>query len=128
MRILFYANADHFADRVRELIEKAPTPVKWFVLDAEAIADVDLSAAQTVRALLDDLSRKNIRVVFGRVNPYLLSDVRRHRIAAALGEGRIFPTLHEALDAIRAEGAPLPSLEREKVSPERSEGGRDEGG
>ncbi len=52
------------------------------------------------------------------------ANVRRHRIAAALGEGRIFPTLHEALDAIRAEGAPLPSLEREKVSPERSEGGR----
>ena len=121
---LFYANADHFADEVRELIEKAPTPVKWFVFDAEAIADVDLSAAQTVRALLDDLSRKNVRVVFGRVNPYLLSDIRRHRIAAALGEGRIFPTLHKALDAIRAEGAPLPSPEREKVSPGRSEGGR----
>ena len=44
------------------------------------------------------------------MNPYLLSDVRRHRIAAALGEGRIFATLHEALDAIRAEGAPAGAL------------------
>jgi sulfate permease, SulP family len=103
---LFYANADHFADEVRELIEKAPAPVKWLLLDAEAIGDVDLSAAQNVRSLLEDLSRKGVRVVFGRVNRYLLSDMRRHRIAAVIGDGRIFPTLHEALDAIRAEGFP----------------------
>jgi SulP family sulfate permease len=102
---LFYANADHFADQVRELIEKAPTPVKWLVLDAEAISNVDLSAAQTVRRLLEELSGKGVRVVFGRVSPYLLADIRRHRIAELIGEGRIFPTLHEALDAIRAEGA-----------------------
>jgi SulP family sulfate permease len=101
---LFYANADRFADEVRELVEKVPAPVKWLLLDAEAIGDMDLSAAITVRGLLEDLSRKGVRVVFGRVNPYLLSDMRRHRIAEAVGEGRIFPTLHQALDAIRAEG------------------------
>jgi sulfate permease, SulP family len=101
---LFYANADRFADQVRELVEKAPSPVKWLLLDAEAIGNVDLSAAQTIRTLLEDLNRKGVRVVFGRVNPYLLSDLRRHRIAAVIGEGRIFPTLHEAVDAIRADG------------------------
>jgi SulP family sulfate permease len=101
---LFYANADRFADQVRHLIEKAPTPVKWLLLDAEAIGNVDLSAAQTIRTLLEDLNRKGVRTVFGRVNPYLLSDLRRHRIAAVVGEGLIFPTLHEAVDAIRAEG------------------------
>ncbi len=104
---LFYANADRFADQVRELVEKAPQPVQWFVIDVEAIADVDLSAAQTVRTLLKDLSRKGVQVVFGRGNPYLLSDIRRHRIAEVIGEGRIFPTPHEALDAIRPEGAPI---------------------
>jgi SulP family sulfate permease len=101
---LFYANADRFADEVRELVAKAPNPVRWFLVDAEAVADIDLSAAQTVRRLLEDLSSKGVRVFFGRVNPYLLSDLRRHRIAAALGAGRIFPNLHEALDAIRADG------------------------
>ena len=32
--------------------------------------------------------------------------MRRHRLVAVIGDGRIFPTLHEALDAIRAEGFP----------------------
>jgi SulP family sulfate permease len=101
---LFYANADHFADQVRELVGKAPQPVRWFVVDAEAIVDLDLSAARTVRTLLEDLSRKEIRVFFGRVNQYLLSDMKRHGVAAAIGEGRIFASLHEALAAVRAEG------------------------
>ena len=101
---LFYANADHFADQVRELVAKAPQPVKWFVVDAEAIGDLDLSAAQTLRTLLEELSRKDIRVFFGRVNRYLLSDMRRHRIAAVIGHGRIFASLHEALAAVRADG------------------------
>ena len=101
---LFYANADHFADEVRDLVEKAPSPVKWLLLDAEAIGSIDLSAAQTVRSLLEELDHKGVRVVLGRVNRYLLSDLRRHRIAAVIGEGRIFPTLHEAIEAIRAGG------------------------
>jgi sulfate permease, SulP family len=109
---LFYANADRFADQVHELVEKAPTPVKWLLLDAEAIGNVDLSAAQTIRTLLDHLNRKGVRIVFGRVNPYLLSDLRRHRIAAVIGEGLIFPTLHEAVDAIRGEGLQLDSVVR----------------
>jgi len=113
---LFYANADRFVDQVCQLIEKAPTQVKWLVVDAEAIGDVDLSAAQTVRSLLQDLGRKGIRVVFGRVNRYLLSDMRRHRIVAVIGEGQIFPTLHEALDAIRAEGG-LPAGPGAATSP-----------
>ncbi len=101
---LFYANADRFADQVRDLVGKAPEPVTWFVVDSEAIGDLDLSAAQTLRGLFEELSRNGVRVSFGRVNRYLLSDMRRHRIATVIGEGRIFPSLHEALAAVRADG------------------------
>ena len=31
---LFYANADRFADEVRALVDRAPAPVRWFVVDA----------------------------------------------------------------------------------------------
>jgi SulP family sulfate permease len=55
--------------------------------------------------LLEELSGKGVGVIFGRVNPHLLADMRRHRIAELIGDGRLFATLHEALDAIRAEGA-----------------------
>ena len=102
---LFYANQNRFADEVRALVAQAPTPVHRFIVDAGAITDVDYSAAQTLRDLIDELARQEVGMIFGRVNPYLRSDMDRHGITAVLGETRIFATLHEAIAAAGG-GAP----------------------
>lgn len=98
---LFYANGGRFADEVRLLVKRAPTPVRWFIVDAGPITDIDYSAAQSVRDLLEDLSRQGVGIIFARVSPYLRSDMDRHRITTAIGEMRIFATLHEAITAVR---------------------------
>ena len=97
---LFYANINHFTDEVLALIEHPPTPVRWLIIDASAITDIDYSAAQSLCDLLDELSRRRIGVVFGRVTEYLRSDMDRHGITAAVGEARVFRTLHEAIAAV----------------------------
>ena len=99
---LFYANDNRFVDEVRDLVERAPDPVRWFIVDAAAITDMDYSAAQSLRDLLNELSRQKVGMVFARVSPYLRSDMDRHGITAALGERQIFSTLHEAIDAVRS--------------------------
>ncbi len=98
---LFYANHARFADDVRALVEHAPTPVRWFIVDAAAITDIDYSAARSVRDLLDDMAHQGVGMVFGRVSRYLRSDMDRHRITAAVGDARIFATLHEAIAAVQ---------------------------
>ena len=108
---LFYANDHRFTDDVRALIAHAPTPVRWFIVDAEAITDLDYSAARSIRELLDDLAQRKVGVIFARVSPYLRSDMDRHGVTAALGEQFVFTTLHEALAAARG-GAPVADAER----------------
>ena len=103
---LFYANADHFADQARALVAQAPTPVRCFVVDASAITDLDYSAARSVRDLIEDLDARRVRLIFARVTPNLRSDMDRHGLTAAIGEERVFGTLHEALAAVRG-GSPL---------------------
>ena len=98
---LFYANQNIFVDEARSLVERAPTPVRWFIVDAGAITDIDYSAAQSIRDLRDQLARQEVRMVFARVSPYLRSDMDRHGITATTGETRIFATLHEAIAAVR---------------------------
>lgn len=105
---LFYANQKRFVDEVRILVNRAPSPVRWFIVDAGPITDIDYSAAQAVRALIEDLARREVGVVFGRVSPYLRLDMDRHRITQVIGEARIFPTLHQAIDSVRG-GAPAVS-------------------
>jgi SulP family sulfate permease len=98
---LFYANAGRFCDEVRLLVKRAPTPVRRFIVDAGPITDIDYSAAQTLRDLLEDLSRQGVGVIFARVSPYLRADLDRYRITTAIGETWIFSTLHEAIAAVR---------------------------
>jgi MFS superfamily sulfate permease-like transporter len=86
---------------VRLLVKRAPTPVRWFIVDAGPITDIDYSAAQSVRDLLDELSRQKVGIIFARVSRYLRSDMDRYRITMAVGETRIFATLHEAIAAVR---------------------------
>lgn len=99
---LFYANEGRFSDEVRLLIDHAPTPVRWLLIDAGAMTDMDYSAARSLRELCNDLQRNKIKLVFGRVSAYLHEDMNRHRITEVIGKDSIFSTLHEALEAVGA--------------------------
>jgi SulP family sulfate permease len=104
---IFYANQNRFCDEVRRLAAAAPTPLRWFIVDADAITDIDYSAGHSLRDLLADFQHQGVQVLFGRVSPYLRSDMDRHGITAALGAAHIFSTLHEA---IAAAGLHAPSM------------------
>ena len=48
---LYYANANYFAEQALHLVTHSPSPVRWLVVDAGAIADVDYSAGKTLKEL-----------------------------------------------------------------------------
>ena len=47
----FTPTATRFIDDVHALVDRAPTPIHWFVVDASAITDLDFSAARAIRRL-----------------------------------------------------------------------------
>ena len=97
---LFYANAGRFSDEVRRLVQGAPAPLRWLVIEADAITNLDYSAARTLHVLLDDLGRRKVQVAFARVGSTLHADMDRHGISAVVGAARIFATRHDALDLV----------------------------
>jgi sulfate permease, SulP family len=101
---LFYANAGRFSDEVRALVGPMPSPVRWLVVDAGAITNVDYTAARVVRELQEDLSRLGSGLVLAHVQSDLQPDLDRHHLTEVIGPTRIFDTLHEALAALRSKG------------------------
>jgi sulfate permease, SulP family len=97
---LFYANANRFADEARALVSGAPDPVRWLVIEADAIADVDYTAARVVVALTGDLHRQKVGIAFARVSDSLRADMDRHGVTAAIGAAHLFSTRHDALMAV----------------------------
>jgi SulP family sulfate permease len=106
---LFYANARHFTAQIRALVAPAPTPVRWLVVDAGAITNVDYSAARTLQQLHQDLVRDGVTVVLVHVEGDLQADLDRHRLTDVIGRRCIFATLHQALVTIRQRTAPSPT-------------------
>lgn len=96
---LFYANASLFVEQVRGLVGPAPSPVRWLVVDAEAITNLDYTAARMVRQLQQELARCGVVLVLARVSLYLKADLDRHLLTGVIGPARFFERLHDALAA-----------------------------
>ena len=97
---LFYANDTRFTGEVLRLLAKAPSPVRWLIVDSAAITDIDFSAAQSVRELCGELRERSVTLILARVSPFLRADLVRHRLIPVVGEAHIFPTLHEAIASL----------------------------
>jgi SulP family sulfate permease len=96
---LFYANASLFAEQIRGLVGPTPSPVHWLVVDAEAITNVDYTAARMVRELHEELADRGVVLVFARVPPSLKADLDRHLLIEVIGPAQFFDRLHDAVAA-----------------------------
>jgi sulfate permease, SulP family len=96
---LFYANAGRFAEEISSLANHTTFELRWLIVDAEAMTNVDYSAAAVVRELNQSLAARRIALVFARVHPELQADFDRHLITDAIGREHIFARLHEAIAA-----------------------------
>jgi MFS superfamily sulfate permease-like transporter len=64
---LLAINADYFSSRVQELIDEADPPVTLFLINAEAIIDMDKIAMETLDDLHNSLKEQNIELGFCEV-------------------------------------------------------------
>jgi len=100
---LFYANANRFVDDAEAIIEAAPDPVRWFVLDAGSIDDVDYSAGISLGRLLDYLTSRNVTFGLARLDESLSMTLRMYGLLDRIPADHRFSTLEEALAAFRAD-------------------------
>jgi len=98
---LFYANANRFADEILAVLGPAPTAVRWLIVDAEAIINVDYTAARVVIELKKTLTAAGVTFGFARVPWNTRFDFRRHHLSEAVGAALIFNHLHDAVEAYR---------------------------
>ena len=85
---------------IRELAGKGPSsPLSWLVIDAEAIPNIDYTAAHVMRDLHAELESSGVHMAVARVATSLQADWDRHGLLDVFGPESIFPTLHDALAA-----------------------------
>jgi len=110
---LYFANANLFEEEVEKLVDRAATPVKWFVLDAQAMNDIDTTGAETLHQVLQWLKGRGVSVSVSRANPSASALLARYHLMELIGENRLYPTNRHALAAFRQEtGQATPAAAR----------------
>lgn len=99
---LFFANAETFHERVLDAVAQAPTPTRWVVVAAEPVTDVDITAADELAALDQELEEAGIEICFAEMKGPVKDRLKRYGLFAKLGAGNFFPTIEQAVDAYRA--------------------------
>jgi sulfate permease, SulP family len=94
---LCFANAENFKYRALKAVEAEATPVEWFVLNTEAIVEIDITAADILEELIDELAARGISFALARVKHDFYRQLARSRILKKIKAEHIYLTLHSAI-------------------------------
>jgi len=100
---LFFANAGMFRDQVRELVRQRNP--RWVVLQCEAITDIDVTAADVLEQLDDELNAQGVHMAFVELRARLKHLVYDYGLFATLDAEHFYGSIEEALADIEREAA-----------------------
>ncbi len=98
---LCFANAEDFRSRALQAVDHYPQPVEWFVLNAEANVEIDMTALDALDRLRADLEGRGILFAMARVKQDLRDALKAGGLLTKIGDERIFMTLPTAVEAFR---------------------------
>ena len=98
---LFIANAADFVERALQAVEAADSPVRWFLLDAEANINVDLTAADALEEVRSRLHRRGVILAVAHLPTEMRQALAPTGWLGRIGEDHLFETLPTAVEAYR---------------------------
>jgi sulfate permease, SulP family len=102
-RDLFYANTTFFSEEIEGLVKSATSPIRWLILEARAITDIDYSASVTIRDVAQELASQNVTFVISGLPPETRRQFDRDGLTDLIGTEQFFNHLEEALAVFHCE-------------------------
>ncbi|MFI6830034.1 SulP family inorganic anion transporter [Kribbella sp. NPDC050241] len=115
---LIFANARMFSDKVREIATDDPG-LRWIIVAAEPITDVDTTASDMLQELDAWLNAHGVSLVFAEMKDPVREKIERYELTRTIDPAHFLPTLDEAVaEYVRQTGASWRSPQ-----PEADDGG-----
>ncbi len=96
---LFFANADTFRERIVDAVDDADSRVRWVVVAAEPITDVDTTAAEMIQELDKELATRGVELAFAELKDPVKDRLSRYGLEMTIGQDSFFPTIGVAVKA-----------------------------
>ena len=99
---LFYANTGRFTEEVLRLVNEASVPLRWLVIDASEINNIDYTAGKKLVQLGEELDRRGVGIAAIALPTGVRHEIDRYKALRAAGAHReIFATADAAVEALR---------------------------
>jgi high affinity sulfate transporter 1 len=96
---IYYANAQQLYDQIIGFVEGAKPALSWLCIDASAIADVDFSAAETLREIYGILKGRGVRLVWANVTDLVKAGLDRYELTGLIGKDSFYKNIKDVVDA-----------------------------
>jgi MFS superfamily sulfate permease-like transporter len=102
-----FTNGHYIVRQLAALAARAPQPVRLVVLECSGVTDIDYTGAGLVCAAIAHLRARGITVAIARLAvERALRAATRTGLLAALGTGRVFRSVNDAIEALDADAKP----------------------
>ena len=98
---MFFANANRIRSRLRELVLQAAPPVREVILVLEASHDTDVTTLDMLQDFKSELDAAGTGLSFAKLSTPARELFRISGFLARIGEGRIFHSVRNAVNALR---------------------------
>ena len=99
---MIFANARYVITRLRELVAGAEPGLKWIIIDAQAITDMDITAAQRFADLHRELSALGIEIKVADAPRPFREELARVGLTDQLGQQQFYVSVKKAVEAYEA--------------------------
>ena len=100
---LFFANSEIFRQMVVQAVDEAATPTRWVIIAADAISDIDITAAESLEALNNELAQRSIELHFAGLRGRVKDRLDSYDLLDKIGRDHFKPTVGQAVNVYRSQ-------------------------
>ena len=98
---LFFANADLFREAILSAVAQAPTPTREVIVAADAVNDIDVTAADMLAELDHELEARGIDLQFAGLKGHVKDLIMRYGLSPRFDAAHFHPTVGNAVNVYR---------------------------
>jgi SulP family sulfate permease len=96
---LIFANARYVMARIVQLVNDAGDDLQWLIIDAQAITDMDVTAAQRFAELHREMQERGVQIKIADAPRPFREELAKVGLSEALGSQQFFVSVKKAVEA-----------------------------
>ena len=107
---LFFANANLFRKKIRDLLLQSELKPIWVLVAAEPVSDIDITAAEMLIDLDLELNADGIHLIFAELKDPVKDKIVRYGLLETIDQRHFYPTVEAAVEAFLEETGSEPEV------------------